>query len=253
MRKTVDILGIRVDSVKMQEAVEIIKTWLTEERVHTLYTPNAEILMAAQRNPELKKILNEADLLVADGAGVVLASRILQRPVPEKVSGIDLVKRSFFNLSKGKTTYFLLGSKPGIAEAAAVNIVNEYPGVIIAGCRNGYFNESDEDEIIKQINESRAAILLVALGAPRQEMWISRNKDRLKVKICAGVGGTLDVLAGKVAPAPEYMRKNGLEWLFRLYKEPWRAKRMLDLPRFMLKVIHTRLHEGRHRSSSAGL
>ena len=244
MRKTTDILGIQVDSIKMQEAVEIITSWLSEEKTHTLYTPNAEILMAAQRDPELMEILNNADMLVADGAGVVLASKILQRPVPEKVSGIDLVKRSFTHLSKGKTSYFLLGSKPGVADAAAVNIINEYPDVIIAGCRNGYFKDTEEDEIIEQINESGAAILLVALGAPRQEKWIARNKDRLKVKICAGVGGTLDVLAGTIALAPEFMRRSGFEWLFRLYKEPRRAKRMLDLPRFILKVIRIRLRGG---------
>ncbi|NJD02564.1 MAG: WecB/TagA/CpsF family glycosyltransferase [Ruminiclostridium sp.] len=244
MRKTIDILGIQVDSIEMQEAMEVINNWLTEKKTHTLYTPNAEILMAAQRDPELKEILNNADMLVADGAGVVLASKILQRPVPEKVSGIDLVKKSFTRLSKGRNPYFLLGSKPGVAEAAAVNIINEYPGVIIAGCRNGYFTESEEDEIIEQINASGAAILLVALGAPRQEKWIARNKDRLKVKICAGVGGTLDVFAGTAALAPEFMRRSGFEWLFRLYKEPRRAKRMLDLPRFMARVISARLHGG---------
>ena len=241
MRKTTDILGIQVDSIEMQEAVEIIKHWLTENKAHTLYTPNAEILMAAQRDPELKEILNNADMLVADGAGVVLASKILRRPVPEKVSGIDLIKRSFTQLSNGKASYFLLGAKPGVAEAAAVNIINEYPGVIIAGCRNGYFKDDEEDDIIDQINASGATVLLVALGAPRQEKWIARNKNRLKVKICAGVGGTIDVLAGTVALAPEFMRRTGFEWLFRLYKEPRRAKRMLDLPRFMLKVIRARL------------
>lgn len=244
MRKTTDILGIRVDSLTMQEAVERLNRWLSEEKVHTLYTPNAEILMAAQRDPGLKEILNSADMLTADGAGVVLASKILQRPVPEKVSGIDLVKRSFTGLSKGKASYFLLGSKPGVAEAAAVNIINEYPGVKIAGCRNGYFKDTEEDELIEQINQSGAAILLVALGAPKQEKWIARNKDRLKVKICAGVGGTLDVLAGTVDLAPEFMRRSGFEWLFRLYKEPWRAKRMLDLPRFVLKVVRIRLRGG---------
>ncbi len=244
MRKTTDILGIQVDSITMQEAFERLNQWLSEEKVHTLYTPNAEILMAAQRDPELKEILNSADMLIADGAGVVLASKILQRPVPEKVSGIDLVKRSFAGLSRGKASYFLLGSKPGVAEAAAVNIINEYPGVKIAGYRNGYFKDTEEDGIIEQINKSGAAILLVALGAPKQEKWIARNKDRLKVKICAGVGGTIDVLAGTVALAPEFMRRSGFEWLFRLYKEPRRAKRMLDLPRFVLKVLRIRLRGG---------
>ena len=241
MRKTVDILGIPVDSIKMQEAVKILGSWLDEDKIHTLYTPNAEILMAAQRDPELKNILCDADMLIADGAGVVLASKLLGRPVPEKVSGIDLMRRSFVDLANKNAAYFFFGSKPGIAEAAADNIRKDYPGAKIAGCRDGYFKETDEDDIVKQINSSGADILLVALGAPKQEKWISRNKDRLKVKICAGVGGTLDVFAGKTELAPEFMRRNGFEWLFRLYKEPRRAKRMLDLPKFMLRVIWTRL------------
>lgn len=244
MRKTTDILGIQVDSLQMNEAIAILNRWLMEDRPHTLFTPNAEILMAAQRDSGLKEILNSADMLAADGAGVVLASKILRRPVPEKVSGVDLVKRSFTDLARGKASYFLLGAKPGVAEAAAVNIINEYPGVVVAGCRDGYFKDSEEDEIIEQINNSGASVLLVALGAPRQENWIARNRDRLKVKICAGVGGTIDVLAGTVALAPEFMRRSGFEWLFRLYKEPRRAKRMMDLPRFMVRVMLTRLRGG---------
>ncbi len=241
MRKTSDVLGIPVDRIGMQEAVDKLKSWLDENKLHTLYTPNAEILMAAQRDAELKDILCKADLLAADGAGVVLAAKILGRPVPEKVSGIDLVRRSFIDLASQQPSYFFFGSKPGVAEAAAKKIAGDFPGTRIAGCRSGYFKETDEDDIIKQINESGADILLVALGAPKQEKWISRNKDKLKVKICAGVGGTLDVFAGKVQLAPEFMRRNGFEWLFRLYKEPRRAKRMLDLPRFIIRVLFARL------------
>lgn len=241
-RNTVDILGIPVDNVTMGEALEKFKKFLGGNKVHTIYTPNAEIMMEARRDASLNEILLQADLLVADGAGVVLASKILARPVPEKVSGIDLVKNSFnLRLPGKKLRYFLFGGKPGIAEAAAKKILSMYPGVEIAGCRNGYFSREEEQEILKQINSAGTDILLAALGAPKQEKWIHTHKNSLNVKICMGVGGTLDVLAGQVKLAPEFMRKSGLEWLYRLYKEPWRYKRMLDLPRFTLLAVKKRL------------
>lgn len=241
MRKTVYVLGVPVDSVTMEEAVSRVTGFIAEEGVHTVYTPNAEIMMAAQRDAQLKDILKSADLLVADGAGVVLASRLLGRSVPEKVSGFDLIVRCFGALSQKHTRFFLLGSKKGVAEAAAQNIERDYPGIGIAGCMDGYFSEAEEEGIIDRINASKTDILLVALGAPRQEKWIDRNKGRLNVKVCIGVGGSLDVLSGKTELAPDFFRRNGLEWLFRLYKEPRRAKRMLDLPRFMVKVVGARL------------
>ncbi|MCX7841736.1 MAG: WecB/TagA/CpsF family glycosyltransferase [Clostridia bacterium] len=239
-RNTVSIMDIPIDNLTMQEAIDRLRLFLRGSRVHTVYTPNAEILMAALRNSKLKSILCEADMLVADGAGVVLASKILGAPVKEKVSGIDLVRNSMSASSWGRTRYYLLGGKPGVAEAAAEKILKAYVNVEIAGCRNGYFKDSDEPGIIEDINSSDADILLVALGAPKQEEWIYRNRSRLKVKVAIGVGGTLDVLAGKVRLAPEFMRKAGLEWLYRLYKEPWRYKRMLELPRFVLLVLKMR-------------
>jgi N-acetylglucosaminyldiphosphoundecaprenol N-acetyl-beta-D-mannosaminyltransferase len=241
MRRTVDVMGVPVDSVTMEEALEIIKGFLDKDEVHTVFTPNAEIMMAAQRDSRLKEILCQADLLVADGAGVVLASRILGTSVPEKVAGFDLVKNILIKASEQPVSLFLFGGKPGVAEAAAENILKQFPGVSIAGCRNGYFSKEEEDGIVSMINSSGADILLTALGAPKQEKWIDEYKNRLNVKMCIGVGGTLDVFAGKVELAPEFFRRNGLEWLYRLYKEPWRYKRMLDLPRFMLLTIGKRL------------
>lgn len=241
MRKTVDILGVPVDSVIMEEAVSRVVGFIAEEGVHTVYTPNAEIMMAAQRDAHLKDILKSADLLVADGAGVVLASKLLGRSVPEKVSGVDLIMECFKVLSQKHSRFYLLGSKKGVAESAARNMERDYPGIEIAGCMDGYFSEAEEEEIINRINASNTDILLVALGAPRQEKWIDSNKGRLKVKVCIGVGGSLDILSGKVELAPAFFRRNGLEWLFRLYKEPRRARRMLDLPRFMTRVMWTRL------------
>lgn len=241
MRNTIDIMNIPVDNVTMEQALGILETFLLEDEVHMVFTPNSEIMMAAKRDPELAQILTEAHLLVADGAGVVLASKILGKPLPEKVSGYDLVKNSFPMAANRKVKYFLFGSNPGIAETAGRNIVRDYPGIEIVGCQHGYFKPENESAIIDAINQSYADILLVALGAPKQEKWIYKYKDKLNVKICIGVGGTLDVLAGNVALAPDFFRNNGLEWLYRLYKEPWRFKRMLDLPKFILHAIATRL------------
>lgn len=237
MRKTIEILGVPVDNATMLDAVERVKGFLQEDRAHTVYTPNAEIMMNAYRDASLKKILCEADMLVADGAGVVLASRILGRDLPEKVSGIDLVKNLFSLNTDKKISFFFFGAKPGIAETAAERILGEYTDVDIVGCRNGYFTGGEEKEIINQINASGADILLVALGAPKQEKWIHQHKNELKVKVCIGVGGSLDVFAGKASLAPDFFRRNGLEWLYRLYKEPGRLVRMLDLPRFMVRVV----------------
>lgn len=241
MRETVDIVGVPVDKITMNEAIETVKTFLAGDKAHSIYTPNAEILYDAYKDPELKSILQQADLLIADGAGVVLASKILRRKLPEKVSGIDLTKNSFKILSQNKIRYFLFGSKPGIAEIARENLLKTYTNIEISGCRNGYFSIEDEIEIINQINTSNTDILLVALGAPKQERWIHKYKDRLNVKVCIGVGGSLDVFAGNVRLAPEFFRKNGLEWLYRLYKEPWRFKRMLKLPKFILLAIAVRI------------
>lgn len=240
VRKTVDILGIPVDSLTMDEAVGLIRKFLGEDRVHSVFTPNAEIIMAAQRDPALKEILQSSDMVVADGAGVVLASRLLKRGVPEKVSGVDLVRECFKAFSGESAGFFLFGGKAGVAEKAAENIQRDYPGTTVSGCMHGYFTQEDEDAVIGRINDSRADILLVALGAPKQEKWIAKNRERLKAKVCMGVGGSLDILAGTVALAPEFFRRNGLEWLFRLYKQPSRARRMLDLPRFMIRVIGAR-------------
>ncbi|HEX3029974.1 MAG TPA: WecB/TagA/CpsF family glycosyltransferase [Clostridia bacterium] len=241
MRNTIDILGVPVDKITMREAVDKLYGFISDKGAHAIYTPNAEIMMAAQRDSNLKEILSNADLLVADGAGVVLASKILKRRLPEKVSGIDLVKETLLMPRTSSLRLFLFGSKPGIAETAGENIIKQYPDVEIAGCRNGYFSDADENEIINQINSANADILLVALGAPKQEKWIAKHKDKLNVKVCAGVGGTLDVFAGNVKLAPDFFRRNGLEWLYRLYKEPWRFKRMLDLPKFVLRVVWARL------------
>lgn len=241
MRKTIDIMGIPVDEVTMGDALERFKFFLNEDRLHTVFTPNAEIMMDAAADEHLAEILKSADMVIPDGAGVVLASKILGTPLPEKVPGFDLAKNSFSMDNGGKIKYFFFGSKPGVAEKAAEIIMSEHSNIIVIGTRDGYFKDEDNEGIVNDINNSGADILLVALGAPKQEKWIYKNRDSLKVKVAIGVGGTLDVLAGNVLLAPAFFRDNGLEWLYRLYKEPWRYKRMLKLPKYVLKTIGYRL------------
>ncbi len=241
MRKTVDILGIPVDSITMSEAVSRVGSFIEEGGLHMIFTPNAEIMATAQKDSDLKNILTQADMLTADGAGVVLASKILNRRVPEKVSGVDLVKEIFKAYKQRGLRCYLLGSKPGVAQAAAENISRDYPGVVITGCHDGYFTEDMNEEIVNEINASKADLLLVALGAPKQEKWIFKHKEKLNVKVCMGVGGTIDVLAGTVALAPDFFRRNGLEWLHRLCKEPRRAIRMVNLPKFMIRVLRAKI------------
>jgi N-acetylglucosaminyldiphosphoundecaprenol N-acetyl-beta-D-mannosaminyltransferase len=245
MPEKIDIHGVKLDNVTMDEALDIVLQMLNENTPHKIFTPNAEIIMQAQRDESLKQLLNSADLLVADGAGVVLASMILGRRLKEKVSGVDLVKRLLINTDRRMTSFFILGGKPGVAEQASINILSEFPRANVVGFQNGYFTEEECPDIIRQINASKAEVLLVGLGAPKQEKWIDAHIHELKCKVVMGVGGTIDVLAGTASLAPEFMRKAGLEWLYRLIKEPYRYKRMMDLPRFMNLTFKTRFRKGK--------
>jgi N-acetylglucosaminyldiphosphoundecaprenol N-acetyl-beta-D-mannosaminyltransferase len=245
MPEKINIHGVMIDNVNMNEALDIVLGMLKGKSANKIYTPNAEIIMQANRDPELLNILNSADLLVPDGAGVILASRMLRCNLKEKVSGIDLVKKVLSYTEKKPVSFFIFGGRPGVAEKASINILSDFPRARINGFRNGYFEESEIPDIIKQINESRADVLLVGLGAPKQEKWIHRYAEQLNAKVIMGIGGTIDIFAGTAALAPEFMRKAGLEWLFRLIKEPRRYKRMMDLPRFMLLTLKKRFQKNR--------
>ncbi len=233
----VNILGVNVDTYNIEDSAERIILFTEKEGLHTVYTPNSEIIMMAYQDPEFCRILNSADLLTADGIGVVYASRILGKPIPERAAGYDIARKVLDEAAWLDKKIFLFGSKPGVAEEAAKKLFEENPLTKVVGTRNGYFKPEEEDEIINEINNSGADILLVGLGAPAQEKWIARNADRLKVKVAMGVGGTLDVIAGRAERAPKIFCEFGLEWFYRLVKEPWRAKRMTALPKFALTVI----------------
>ena len=241
MKETVKILGVAISKVTMKEATEKIREFVQSDSFHSIYTPNPEIVMLAKNDPEFHKILEGADLVVPDGIGVVIASKIVKSPLPERVAGYDLVQSTMKEAVKEGYKYYFFGSKPGISEAAAEKMRETYPGIQIVGTRNGYFKPEDEAEIIEEINASSANILLVALGAPKQEKWIEANKHLMpNVRVAIGVGGSLDVMSGNVKRAPKIFQKLGLEWFYRLLKEPTRFKRMLVLPDFLLKVIFSK-------------
>lgn len=233
----VNILGVHVDMVNISEAADCIMRFLDEDKFHAVFTPNSEIIMHAYKNAEFADLLNRAELLTADGIGVVHASKILKKPIKERAAGYDIARQVLQKMNYTDHKLFLFGGKPGVAEEAKKNLVKEYPELNIVGLRNGYFKPEEEDEIVEQINNSGADIVFVCLGAPKQEEWIDRNRDKLNVRVAMGIGGSLDVFAGRVERAPEIFCKTGMEWFYRLCKEPWRIGRMMELPKFAATVI----------------
>ncbi len=232
-----EILGVKVDSLTMSQAVERVQRFIDEKKNALVATANAEMLMRTTIDEELKDILNNADLVVPDGAGTVWASNYLGVPMPERVAGYDLAQELMREApARGDRIYFF-GSAPGVADKAREKAMELYPGIKIVGTRNGYFKEEDEPEIIAEIKAARPDILLAALGVPKQEKWLNKYRQELQVPVSMGVGGTLDVMAGVMERAPLWMQKAKLEWLFRGLKQPSRAGRLMALPKFVLKVM----------------
>ena len=235
--KQVEILGVNVNSLTMAQAVEAVQQFIAEKKVALVATANAEMLMRATQDEELKDILNQADLVVPDGAGTVWAAGHLGEPMPERVAGFDLAQELMREApSRGDRVYFF-GSAPGVADKAKAKAEELYPGIQVVGTRNGFFTEADEPGIIAEIKAARPDILLAALGVPKQEKWLKKHMQELQVPVSIGVGGTLDVMAGVMERAPLWMQKAKLEWLFRGLKQPSRAGRLLALPKFVLKVV----------------
>lgn len=238
MTEPIKILGVPIHPLTMEQTVAELDSRLEQGQQTFVVTANAEIIMMCQQDAGYKKIIaQEADLVLPDGAGAVWAGRYLGQQVPERVAGFDLYNRLLaLSAQKGYKAYFF-GGAPGVAEAAKAKAASLYPGVQVAGCRNGYFTDAEVPAIIEDINKSGADMLFVALGAPKQEKWLLEHRQELQPKILMGIGGSFDVLAGKMERAPKWMQDASLEWAFRLYKQPSRFVRMLALPKFVLKVM----------------
>lgn len=243
-KTTVKIFGVKFDNVTLDEANQKFITFMTSPRLKTIYTPNPEIVMMANEDPEFKNVLNEGDMVVPDGIGVVLASKVHHLGLKSRVPGIEVMGLMLEYCNRAGKSIYLFGGKPGVAENAAEKILAKYPNLAIAGFRDGYFDESQELKILDEINEKKPDIVFVALGAPKQEKWIHKYKKTLNASVAMGVGGALDVWAGNVKRAPLVFRKLGLEWFYRLLKQPSRLGRMMILPKFMIKAIFTKHIEG---------
>lgn len=233
----VKILGVRVDKITKAQALEEFQKLLEGDRCELIVTPNAEIVEKASKTPQLRRIINEeAAIVTPDGVGIIYASKLKGDPIQEKVAGIDFAHSAIELCAKLGRGVYLLGSKPGVAEAAAANLEKEIPGLKIAGFRDGYFKDEEESEVVAEINASGADFLCVALGSPKQEYFVIKHRDALKVKAAAGLGGSLDIWSGQLNRAPKFYIDHGLEWLYRMIQEPKRLKRLPALPVFLIKA-----------------
>lgn len=236
-RARVDILGVKVDACTMAQAVERIADLVAAGGQHQVVTANAEIIWRAWRQPDLAEVLAKAALVTADGVGVLWASRRLGHPLPEQVAGIDLIQALAARGAVAGWRFFFYGGAPGVAEEAALRLGRQYPGLTVVGTAHGYQDEEGEARVKEAIRRAAPHILLVALGAPKQEFWIARHGRELGVPVAVGVGGSLDVLAGRAKRAPRWMRRLGLEWLYRLLSQPRRWRRQLALPAFAWRIL----------------
>lgn len=226
----------------MDEAASLVERYMRERRGAFIATANAEMIMAALRDGELKRALNSADLVVPDGSGTVWAARHLGHPMPERVAGYDLVQNLLRRGAKNGLRVYFFGSAPGVAEKAKEKILRRCPGLEVVGVRHGFFRQEEEEAIVGDIRAARADLLLVALGVPKQEKWVRRHLASLGVGAAIGVGGTLDVMAGVMKRAPLWMQKAKLEWLYRGMKQPKRIGRLMALPKFVIRVYSHKKH-----------
>ncbi len=232
---------MRVDDITYEDLMLQVDAYVSSRRPHQIVTVNAEMLVAAHEDPALGQILNAADLNVADSVGVMLAARALGLRLRERVTGSDGIYRLATHCAQRGYRPFLLGADPGVAEVVAERLVAANPDLEVAGAYAGSPDPKDEDGILDRVRATAPDLLFVAYGVPVEEKWIARNQERLGVPVMIGVGGSFDFVAGLTKRAPVWMRRMGLEWLHRLIREPWRWRRQLALPRFVVLVLRQKM------------
>lgn len=246
------VLGIPIAPVDRAGAVERVVALMASGGHHQVVTVNPEFLVAARYRPTFAAILRRAALATADGVGILLAARLQGTPLQGRVTGTDLVVDLAQRAAELQWGIFLLGAAPGVAERAAETLRLGVPGVRVVGVWAGSPRADDEADILRRLAVARPDVLLVAYGAPAQELWLARNLAQTPAIIGIGVGGAFDFLAGVKPRAPQVLQRAGLEWLYRLLQEPWRARRMLALPAFVALVARDVLAQRLRRRSRAG-
>lgn len=236
----IDVLGVGFDNLTMAEAVEKAWALLGQPGAHYVVTPNPEIVEVCRTDEAARTAVNGADLVLPDGVGVVKGAAMLGTPLKEKTPGVEFAGHLMAKMAEGGKSLYLLGAKPGVAELAAKRLQAQYPGLRIAGTHDGYFQE--DGPVVEEIRRSGADCVFVCLGAPKQEKWMAANGAATGASLLCGLGGSLDVFAGVVARAPKFWSDHGLEWFYRLCKEPRRIGRMMKLPLFL---VHVRQERGR--------
>jgi N-acetylglucosaminyldiphosphoundecaprenol N-acetyl-beta-D-mannosaminyltransferase len=234
------IFGLKIDNLTKKEAIEYVRKFLLDDSFHYIVTLNPEGVVIAHENEDFKRIVNQADLVVADGSWLIKASRFLNKGLKERIAGIDLLLDILKFCSENHIDVYLLGAKEEVVSKARENLEAMFSGISIVGFHSGYFDYKGENDIIEEIKRLKPGFLVVGLGMPKQELWMSRHRD-LPVRLAIGVGGSFDVLSGMIPRAPRWMQSIGMEWLYRVIQDPKRFKRLVFIPRFFLLVLKSKL------------
>jgi len=242
MKNYAKIMGIHFPKNTLNRTIDILSDVIEQKRTKLFHviTVNPEITMACQKDLSLRSIVDDAGLITADGIGIVMVSRFKGGNLPERVTGYDTLLRLLESGNQKKWSFYFLGADATTSEKVCEVIQNKYPNVLIKGRHHGFFNQDEEGKIVEEIASLNPDILVVALGAPYAERWIHKYKPLLNAKIAIGVGGSLDVIAGKVRETPTSWKKLNIEWLYRLIQQPSRWKRQLILPRFAVRALFYR-------------
>jgi len=242
---SIEILGVRVDKADYDDLLAAVDAFVETGGPHQIVTLNPEMLVAAHDDPDFRRVLNEADLNVADGVGLTLAARWLGSPLPERVTGSDGIYRLAAHCARRGYRLYLLGAAPGVAQQVAERLTALNPGLVVVGAYAGSPRAEEEEDLAARVRAAAPHLLLVAYGVPAEEKWIARNRERLGAPVMIGVGGSFDFVVGVTRRAPPWMRRAGLEWLYRLIREPWRWRRQLALPRFVALMAQEKLRKRR--------
>lgn len=242
--KRIEVCGVPIDCITMADALRVTEDWIViGDHPLKILAVNPEKVVRAQQDPALLATLRDSGLLIPDGIGVVIAARLLGLGHAERVPGSELMPKLCERAASKGYTVFLFGASTEVNQLAVAVLRDRYPGIRIVGSHHGYVKEEGMPSLIARINECQPDLLFVALGSPHQELWMSRYLPELKVKVCQGVGGTFDVIAGRVRRAPKFFRSLHLEWFYRLASNPSRIHRQTALPKFAYRVLKKRFFE----------